>query len=182
MFADRPASVRLLASALFAGAALAFLLPFLAVQSDLRFARATGGELVRQTAPITGRYVHDAYRGEVERLVDRGRTPSLLAFAAAVAGLALAWLPWRVGPALGLAFGLLGDAAMFALYQSTSASFAPPEIDHRYGFWAAFGLFGLAALWSALVFAKSPWWWKPSDEPRRDYFAPSDERERSPGR
>lgn len=170
---DRPAVARLAGCALYALVALAFLLPFLQSTTDARAGKATGVELARGEPSLTGRYVHDAFEGQVEQVFSDGRAPALVALVAALAGLALTWLPYRIGPAAGSAAGLAGLGAMFVLYQQAGSAFA--LTSWRPGFWIAAAAFLVAGGWALAVAVRTPWWWPPrAEDGRRDYFASTD--------
>ena len=167
----RPLLARLAACGLFVAAALAFLLPFTAANADSRVGEATGLALARGEPSLSGRYVHGAFEGEVERVFAEADGPALAALLAALAGALLAWLPWRTGPALGLAAAVASAGALYVLHQTAGTAFA--EAQTRYGFWAAVLANVAAGGWTLALVAWSPWWWRPSrDEGRRDYFAP----------
>ena len=164
----RPLLVRLAACGLFVAAALAFLLPFTAANADSRVGEATGLALARGEPSLSGRYVHGAFEGEVERVFAEADGPALAALLAALAGALLAWLPWRTGP---VAAAVASAGSLYVLHQTAGTAFAEAEI--RYGFWAAVLAIVAAGGWTVTLVAWSPWWWRPSrDEGRRDYFAP----------
>ena len=136
---------RVLAPAVFALAAAAFLLPFLTVEQE-RVASATGLELVRGEAEVSGRYVHAAYEGEVERRINRGRPPATIAFSAAIVGVLVSWSRNRVARIAAFVVALVGFLAALALLQTTSSPFN--ELERHEGVWLSIGL-----LLSALVLA-----------------------------
>ena len=171
---DRPLVTRALACGAFALALLALALPFATITSDLRRSEPSGLELALGDASYTGHYVHDAYRGQVELLVAGGETPALVAFVALAAAVAFVWLPWRLGPAAGVAFGALALLALFVFYQRTGASFSFAQSDRRYGYWLTVLALAGATGWSALVLARTPFWWRPDTGGYRDYFASRD--------
>jgi MFS family permease len=170
---ERPLLARLAGCALFALVVLAFQLPFLRATTDARVGEATGLELARGEPSYSGRYVHDAFEGQVEETFSDGRIPALVALVAAFAGAVLSWIPYRGGPALGVASAVVGIAASFGLFQQAGTAFA--ETSWQVGFWLAVVLFLVAGAWSLAVAAKTPWWWPPRrEEGRRDYFARTD--------
>jgi hypothetical protein len=129
------------------GSALAsFLLPWLTVTADERRAEATGLELVTGDVGYTGQYVHDAWRGEVERLVENGESWALPAFVAVVVAVALVLLPWR--PAWWAGLAVTGAALILILLwlQATSSAFNPPDPNREWGVWSALVLLVLAAV------------------------------------
>jgi hypothetical protein len=147
---------QLLSPLVFLLVAACFLLPFLRVSVDPRRADATGVELMSGDAVITGRYVHDSYRGEVESLVDDGRPFAAFAFGCTVAGFALAWLRGSKASWAGVILAILGLLGMLALWQATTPAFEPPESDHRYGFWLGTAAFLVAAAWSVVRVRHEP--------------------------
>ena len=130
-----------------------FFLPFLTASSE-RVARATGIELVTENASLSGRYIHAAYEGEVELVVEHGHIPALVAFVFGAAAL-LAWWPrhW-LAPRATLALGIAAVVSMLALWQTTSARFVP--VDRHSGFWLATLLFLLATVAAATRVAVEP--------------------------
>lgn len=141
---------RLIASAAFAATGASLLLPFVSVTLERR-AEATGVDLVTGTPSLSGTYVHAAYEGEVEQLVDMGHVPAIVVFASAIVGSLVAWFPGRRTFAAGLFAAVVGLAAMWALFETTTPGrqlFA--SSDHRYGFWLAGGLYlvsGSSIIW-----------------------------------
>lgn len=129
-----------------AGALAAFLLPWLTVTADLRRAEATGLELVTADVEFTGHYVHDAWRGEVENVVQNAETWALPAFVAIAAALALVLIPLRA--AWWAALGATGAAAVLALFwfQAASSTFSPPHSNRLFGMWVALAFLVLAAI------------------------------------
>jgi hypothetical protein len=116
-----------------------------------RRAEATGVDLVTGTPSLSGTYVHAAYEGDVEQLVDMGHVPAVVVFAAAIVGFLVAWFPGRRALAAGLFAAIVGLATMWALWETTTPGrqlFA--SSDHRYGFWLAGGLYiisGSSIVW-----------------------------------
>ena len=171
-FAARSVPARLVATALFALAALSFLLPFLRVTADRRVAEATGWELATKSVQYSGTYVQLAFQGEAERWATAGEAPALLAVVLLVAGAVLVWLPWRVGPAVAFGCGVLALFMLFALYLRVDSQLALADVNRRYGL-AVAALFSLAAtVWATLVATETRYWWRPpeGDRHRRDYF------------
>jgi hypothetical protein len=167
---ERPAVARLATCALYALVALCFLLPFLSAAVDARTGEATGLELARGEPTLSGRYVHAAFEGQVEEVFEDGRAPALVALVAALAGVALSWLPYRIGPALGVAAGVAGLGGLFVLYQQAGTAFA--ETSWKPGFWLTGAAFLVAGGWALAIALKARWWWPPrADDGRRDYFA-----------
>ena len=123
-----------------------FLLPWLTVTADERRAEATGLELVTGDVGYTGHYVHDAWRGEVERLVENGEAWALPAFVAVGVALAFVLLPWRLAWWAGLAVTAVALVLILLWLQATSSAFNPPEPNREWGMWVALALLALAAL------------------------------------
>ena len=169
---DRPVLVRAVAVVLFAIAAVTFTLPFMAIYADARAGAATGAELASGDPEYSGRYVHEAFRGQVEKLLEDAHMPALAALAASVAGAFLSWLPWRIGPGIGTVAGAVGLLSLFAVFQATASVFVPAATDRRFGFWLACIALASAAAWSTVVCVKARWWLRPPPraEERRDYF------------
>jgi TRAP-type uncharacterized transport system fused permease subunit len=128
---------RLLALALLTGAVGCFFFPFLAVDFEARRARATGIQLVTDSASYSGEYQHGSYEGEVETVVRNGRFWASPSFALVALALVLALLPSRAAWVAAVAVSILGILALLALFQGTSTAFHPPFPDRRYGFWLA---------------------------------------------
>jgi hypothetical protein len=128
---------RLLAIALLAGAVGCFFLPFLTVDFEPRRARATGIQLVTNSASYSGEYLHASYEGEVETVVRNGRFWAIPSFALALLALVLALLPSRAAWVAAMVGSVLGVLMLLALFQGTSTPFHPPFPDRRYGFWLA---------------------------------------------
>jgi hypothetical protein len=117
-------------------AALAcFSLPWLTVTADAKRADATGLELVTGSTPYTGYYVHDAWRGEVENVVDDGQLWAPIAFGALLVALVLLVLPWRAAWWSALAVSGIGVVLLLLFLQATTTTFNPPSSDHHYGYW-----------------------------------------------
>lgn len=126
---------RLLAIALLAGAVGCFFLPFLTVDFEPRRARATGIQLVTNSASYSGEYLHASYESEVETVVRNGRFWAIPSFALALLALVLALLPSRAAWVAAMVGSVLGVLMLLALFQGTSTPFHPPFPDRRYGFW-----------------------------------------------
>ena len=172
--ADRPLAGRALASALFALVLASFALPWATIASDRRRSEPSGIALALDRPSYSGRYVHDAYRGEVERLVADGHAAALVAIVIVAAACVLVWLPWRLGPAAGVALAVLTGLAFLGLYQATRSTYSFADTDRRFGFWLALLLLVAAGAWSAAFLARTPFWWKPGESSNRDYFASRD--------
>lgn len=128
---------RLLALVLLAGAVGCFFLPFLTVDFEPRRARATGVQLITNSASYRGEYRHASYEGDVETVVRNGRFWAVPAFAFAALALLLALLPSRAAWAAAVGLSVLAVLSLLALYQGTSTAFHPPFPDRHYGFWLA---------------------------------------------
>ena len=105
---------RLLALALLAGAVGCFFLPFLAVDFEPRRARATGIQLVTDSASYRGEYLHSSYEGDVETVVRNGRFWAIPSFAFALLALVLALLPSRAAWVAAVCMCVLGVLTLFA--------------------------------------------------------------------
>ncbi len=173
--AERPLLARAVAFGLFALVLGVFALPFATLTSDLRRAEPSGLDLATGGTSFSGRYVHDAYRGQVERLVDDGRGPALVALVFIAAALVLVWLPWRLGPAAGVGLAFLALLALLGLYQATRSTFSFAQTDRSAAYWLTIACLFAAGGWCAFVLARTPFWWKPEARPARDYFHSSDE-------
>jgi len=172
-FAARSVPARLVATGLFALAALSFLLPFLRVTADRRVAEATGWELATKSVEYSGTYVQLAFQGEAERWATAGEAPALLAVVLLVAGAVLVWLPWRVGPAVAFGCGVLALFMLFALYLRVDSQLALADVNRRYGLAVAALLTLAGTVWATLVAVETRYWWRPPEGDRhgRDYFA-----------
>ena len=149
--AARPLPARLVATGLFALAALSFLLPFLRVTADRRVAEATGWELATKSIQYSGTYVQLAFQGEAERWATAGEAPALLAVVLLVAAAVLVWLPWRIGPAVAFGCGVLALFMLFALYLRVDSQLALADVNRRYGLAVAALLTLGATVWATLV-------------------------------
>lgn len=105
----RSGSRRWLSPALFALAALAFLLPFATVSCDQAKTSFTGVQLVTHTVPQGGNVDEGAdCTGDISRCVEsQGSALATAAFVAALLGFALGLLRFRRGPGWCAAAGLL---------------------------------------------------------------------------
>lgn len=168
---QRPYVARGVASALFAVAALCFLLPFVRAVSDVREGRATGIQFVTGGGDLSGHYVHDAYEGETEAFLDRGQVPSIIAFAATLLGVVAAWIPWRSGAAAAFSLAAIALLALGGVYLAAGNAYEPAVQDWRYGFWLIALVEASTVAWTYLLARATPWWWAPPETPPRDYFA-----------
>lgn len=123
-----------------------FGLPWLTVTADSRAADATGFELVTRNVEFTGRYVHDAWRGEVEGIVEGGELWALPAFAALAVTLALVLLPFRAAWWAALGFSTAAAILLFLWLQATTSAFSPPYSDRHWGIWLALTIVPLVAV------------------------------------
>ena len=173
LFAARSVPARLVATALYALAALSFLLPFLRVTADRRVAEATGWELATKSVQYSGTYVQLAFQGEAERWATAGEAPALLALVLLVVAAVLVWLPWRVGPAVAFGCGVLALFMLFALYLRVDSQLALADVNRRYGLAVAALLTLAGTVWATLVAVETRYWWRPPEGDRhgRDYFA-----------
>ena len=144
---------RVLVAALFAIAAASFFLPFLTIEQE-RVAIATGLELVQGEPRFSGRYVHAAYEGEVERTMDRGGTPAIIACAAALVGLVVSWSTHRIARTASFAAAVVGFFAALSIFQVTSSPFN--EVDRLVGVWLAMFLLLAAAVLAGVRAATTP--------------------------
>ncbi len=168
--AERPVAARALAAVLFALVAAAFALPVVVVTVDERRAEATGLELAGGDAEITGRYVHAAYEGEAEALVEDAGGPARVVLGLVLAGLALVWLPGRAGFAAGAALGGLAVLALLVLHQTSTSAFDLADADLRPGFPLALAAAAAAVAWCSFAASRALFWWRPKPPPARDYF------------
>jgi hypothetical protein len=126
---------RLVAPGLLLAALVCFMLPWIEVSADARVARATGLELVRGHASYSGYYVHDAWRGEVEAVVNDAHLWSLVAFVTIAAALVLAVVPLRASWWACLGVSGLGLVFLLLWMQATSTVYNPPVVHRAGGFW-----------------------------------------------
>jgi hypothetical protein len=148
---------KLLMSAVFLGAALCFLLPFLVLSIDERVGRGNGVELATGNADVSGRYVHASYEGQIEEGMDLAELPSALAFFALLAGAVGAWLPRRRGFWLGLAAAVASLLGLFWLRQALSGPSLFAEVDLQSGYWL--GMVGVlvAAALTGFILYRTSW-------------------------
>ena len=144
---------RVLVAALFALAVAAFVLPFLTVEQE-RVGTATGLELVTGDAGFSGRYVHGAYEGEVERTMRRGRPPATIALAAALVGFLVSWSTNRVARTASFAAAVVGFFATLSILQVTSSAFN--EVDRLIGTWLSMLIFLAAVALTGVRAATKP--------------------------
>lgn len=126
---------RIAAPLVLALALVSFSFPFLTVAADQRRAEATGFELATGEVEYVGHYVHDAWRGEVENVVEDGHLWALPAFVALIVALALVLLPWRAGWWASLGVSAIAIVLLFLWLQATTTAYQPPDTDHRWGYW-----------------------------------------------
>jgi hypothetical protein len=142
------------------------------VTVDERRADASGTELARGDATVTGRYVHAAYVGEAEAVVDEARGPALVVLASALAGAALVWLHGRTGFLAGAALAAAALAGLFGVFQTTTSALDLADADIRLGFALALLAAAAALAWCSLAASRALFWWRPKPAPARDYFPP----------
>jgi hypothetical protein len=154
---DRLRQAKLLLSTVFLGAAVCFLLQFLVLTVDERRGEATGVELATGDAEVSGRYVHDAYRGQVEDALDLVQLPAAVSFVAILIGAVGVWIPGRKGFWLGLAAAGAALFGGFWMRQALSGQQLLAESDWQYGYWlATVAILGSAAL-AAFLLYRSSW-------------------------
>jgi hypothetical protein len=154
---DRLRLSKLFLSTVFLAAAVCFLLPFLVLTVDERRGEASGVELATGDAEVTGRYVHDAYRGQVEDGLDLVQRPALVALVAVLVGALGVWLPSRIGfwVCLGAAgFALLGS---FWMRQALTGQQLLAEAQWQYGYWLAVVFFLASAALTAFLLYRTSW-------------------------
>jgi hypothetical protein len=148
---------KLVMSAVFLGAAMCFLLPFLVLSIDERVGRGSGAELATGNADVSGRYVHDSYEGQIEEGMDLAELPSAVALFALLGGAVGAWLPSRKGFWLGLAAALAGLLGLFWLRQALSGPSLLAEVELQSGYWlATVAVLGVTAL-SGFILYRTSW-------------------------
>jgi hypothetical protein len=135
---------RVVAPLILGGALASFLLQWLTVSADLRRAEATGVELVSRDVHYSGSYVHQAWRGEVEGIVEDAELWALPTFVAIALALALVLVPIRSAWWAGLVATAVSLILVFLWIQSTSSAFKPPIPDRHWGVWVALTLLPLA--------------------------------------
>ena len=168
--AERPVAARLLGSLLFLLVAGTLALPFVVVSVDERRAEASGLELAEGDAELTGRYVHEAYEGQAETVVDEARGPAVAVAVAALAGLGLVWLPGRAGFVLGAALAGLALLGLAGIFRTATSSLDLADADLRAGYGLAAAAAVAALAWSSLAASRALFWWRPKPPPPRDYF------------
>jgi hypothetical protein len=157
MNAERLRQLKLLLSATFLAAATCFVFPFLAIAIDERLGRGNGVELAAGNADVSGRYVHDAYVGQVEEGIDLAQLPAAVAFVAMLVGALGTWLPKRKGFWLGLGAGAVGLLGLVWLRQALSGPQLLAEVELQYGYWlSTVGVLGVAAL-AAFILYRTSW-------------------------
>jgi hypothetical protein len=154
---ERLRQSKLFLSTVFLGAAVCFLLPFLVLTVDLRRGEATGVELATGDAQISGRYVHDAYRGQVEDALDLVQLPAAVAFVAILIGAVGVWIPGRRGFWLGLAAAGAGLLGGFWMRQALTGQQLLAESEWQYGYWLATVLILGSAALAAFLLYRSSW-------------------------
>ena len=157
MSADLLRRYKLVLSTVFLGAAVCFLLPFLVVTVDERRGEGTGVEVATGDAEVSGRYVHDAYEGQVEEGLDLAQLPAVVAFVAVLAGAVGVWIPGRLGFWVGLGAAGAGLLGAFWLRQAMSGQQLLAEVEWEYGYWLATVLFLGSAAFAALFLYLSSW-------------------------
>jgi hypothetical protein len=154
---ERLRQSKLFLSTVFLGAAVCFLLPFLVLTVDLRRGEATGVELATGDAQISGRYVHDSYRGQVEDALDLVQLPAAVAFVAILIGAVGVWIPGRRGFWLGLAAAGAGLLGGFWMRQALTGQQLLAESEWQYGYWLATVLILGSAALAAFLLYRSSW-------------------------
>lgn len=135
---------RIAAPIVLAAVLVSFSFPFLTVTADQRRADATGLELVANDVEYGGRYVHDAWRGEVENVVEDGQLWAVPASVAFLVALVLVLLPWRAAWWGGLGVSAIATVLLLLWLQATTTAYHPPNTDHRWGYWLTLLLAPLA--------------------------------------
>lgn len=142
----RPPISRIVSAALFAGILIAFALPFGTVSCEGPPVRFTGYELatsrVPETTPPATTDDGDNLKDEIEAQTS---VWALFALLAAVAGLVLGLLGRR-GAGIAASVGLCAMLALSATAFNTEAT-----VEFEAGYRGAAWLFGLAAVWQAVV-------------------------------
>ena len=154
---ERLRQSKLFLSTVFLGAAVCFLLPFLVLTVDLRRGEASGVELATGDGQISGRYVHDSYRGQVEDALDLVQLPAAVAFVAILIGAVGVWIPGRRGFWLGLAAAGVGLLGGFWMRQALSGQQLLAESEWQYGYWLATVLILGSAALAAFLLYRSSW-------------------------
>jgi hypothetical protein len=155
--ADRLRQYKLFLSTVFLGAAVCFLLPFMVVTIDERLGRGSGVELATGDAETSGRYVHASYEGQVEEGLDLAQFPSMIAFAAVLAGALGLWFPGRNGFWLGLGGAGVGLLGVLWLRQALGGQQLLAEVEWQYGYWLATVLILGSAALAAFFLYRTSW-------------------------
>jgi hypothetical protein len=154
---ERLRQLKLLLSAAFLAAATSFVFPFLVLTIDERLGRGSGVELAAGDAEVSGRYVHDAYEGQVEDGMDLAQLPAAIAFVALLAGALGTWVPRRKGFWLGLGAGAVALMGLLWLRQAVSGPQLLAVVELRYGYWlATAAILGVTAL-SGFILYRTSW-------------------------
>jgi hypothetical protein len=148
---------KLFMSAVFLGAAMCFLLPFLVLSIDERVGRGSGVELATGNADVSGRYVHDSYEGQIEEGMDLVKLPSAVAFFALLVGAVGAWLPKRRGFWLGLAAAIAGLLGLFWLRQALSGPSLLAEVELQSGYWLSMVAVVVTTAIAAFILYRTSW-------------------------
>lgn len=168
--AERPVAARLVGSLFFLLVAGTLALPFVVVSVDERRAEASGLELAEGEAEVTGRYVHAAYEGQAEEVVDEARGPAVAVAVAALAGLGLVWLPGRAGLLVGAALACLALLGLAGIFRTTTSALDLADTDLRAGYGLAAAAAAAALAWYWYAASRALFWWRPKPPPARDYF------------
>lgn len=137
---------RVAAPAILVAALACFALSWITVTTDERTSHATGLALVSGHVSYSGRYLHDAWRGEVEAVMHDAHVWTPLAFAALLVALALVVLPWRWAWWSALVAAGLAVIFLVLWLQATSQVYQPPYVERHVGFWLALALTPLVAV------------------------------------
>jgi hypothetical protein len=154
---ERVRQYKLFLSTAFLGAAVCFLLPFMVLTVDERRGEGSGVELATGSAATSGRYVHDAYRGQVEEGLDLAQLPAVIGFVAVLAGAIGVWFPSRNGFWLALAAGGGGLLGLFWLRQALGGQQLLAEVQWQYGYWLAAVLILASAALTAFFLYRTSW-------------------------
>jgi hypothetical protein len=155
--AERLRQYKLALSTAFLAAAVCFLLPFMVLTVDERLGEGSGVELATGNAETSGRYVHDAYEGQVEEGLDLAQLPAIITFVAVLVGAVGVWIPSRNGFWLGLAGGGGGLLGVFWLRQALSGEQLLAEVEWEYGYWLATVLILASAALAAFFLYRTSW-------------------------
>ena len=157
MSPDRLRQAKLFLSTALLAAAVSFLLPFLVVTVDERRGEGTGVELVTGDAEVSGRYVHDAYEGQVEEALDLVQLPAAIAFVALVGGAVGLWIPGRRGFWVSLAAAGTALLGGFWMRQALSGQQLLAESHWQSGYWLATLLILFSGALAAFLLYRSSW-------------------------